>query len=493
MASQSQIHQLHFLLIPLMSQSHLIPFTEMAKLFANHGVKVTIVLTPLNAARCNTILEQAKASNLNVEFVSLRFPGQEAGLPEGCENMDALPSLNLTLQFFAASSMLQKPLEKWLEELESLPNCIISDICLPWTTEIGLNFKIPRLVFYTTCCFCLVCNHNISCSKVLEGVTSDSQTFLVPNIPDRIEFTKAQLPADKRTSSDESKKNMNQLETAKLSAEGLVVNTFEELEARYVEEYQKGGQKLWCIGPLSLCNKAISDKFEIGNKTSIDECNCLSWLDSMKPNSVIYVCFGSLSEMLASQLVELALALESSDYPFIWVIKRGKYSEELENWLVEENFEEKIKGRGLIIRGWAPQVQILSHLATGGFLTHCGWNSTLEGISAGVPMITWPMFAEQFYNEKLLVEVFRIGVSVGVKTSADYGEEKDRVLVRSEDVKKAIEQLMDKGAGAEAEERRKRARKLGEIAKKSVEEGGSSYMNVKKLIQHISENKSIIR
>ena len=287
------------------------------------------------------------------------------------------------------------------------------------------------------------------------------------------------------------KKNMNQLETAKLSAEGLVVNTFEELEARYVEEYQKGGQKLWCIGPLSLCNKAISDKFEIGNKTSIDECNCLSWLDSMKPNSVIYVCFGSLSEILASQLVELALALESSDYPFIWVIKRGKYSEELENWLVEENFEEKIKGRGLIIRGWAPQVQILSHLATGGFLTHCGWNSTLEGISAGVPMITWPMFAEQFYNEKLLVEVFRIGVSVGVKTSADYGEEKDRVLVRSEDVKKAIEQLMDKGA--EAEERRKRARKLGEIAKKSVEEGGSSYMNVKKLIQHISENKSIIR
>ncbi|XP_065627971.1 UDP-glycosyltransferase 73C1-like [Quercus suber] len=149
MASQSQAHQLHFLLIPLMSQSHLIPFSEMAKLFANHGVKVTIVLTPLNAARFNTILEQAKASNLNIEFISLRFPGQEAGLPEGFENMDALPSLNLTLQFFAASSMLQKPLEKWLEELESLPNCIISDICFPWTTEIGLNFKIPRLVFYT--------------------------------------------------------------------------------------------------------------------------------------------------------------------------------------------------------------------------------------------------------------------------------------------------------------------------------------------------------
>ncbi|KAL4606012.1 hypothetical protein ACB092_09G071400 [Castanea dentata] len=442
MASQSQICQLHFLFIPLISQSHLIPFTEMAKLFAHHGVKVTIVLTPLNAARFNTILEQAKASNLNIEFVSLRFPGQEAGLPEGCENLDALPS--------------------------SLPNCIISDICLPWTTEIGLKFKIPRLVFHTTSCFCLLCSHNISCSKVLGGVTSESQIFLVPNMPDRIEFTKAQLPEATRKSSDEFTNFVNQFKEAELSAQGIVVSTFEELEPRYVEEYQKVVKNIWCIGPLSLCNKAISDKFERGNETSIDECNCLRWLDSMKPNSVIYVCFGSLCEMLASQLVELALGLESSNFPFIW----------------------KTKGRGLIIRGWAPQVQILSHLAIGGFLTHCCWNSTLEGVSAGVPMITWPMFAEQLYNEKLLVQVLRIGVRVGAKASVGFGEEKDKVLVRSEDVKKAIEQLM--GKGEEAEEKRERARKLGGIAKKSVEEGGSSYLNVKLLFQHISENKSII-
>ncbi|XP_075638953.1 UDP-glycosyltransferase 73C11-like [Castanea sativa] len=491
MASQSQIHQLHFLLVPLMSQSHLIPFTEMAKLLAHHGVKVTIIFTPLNAARFNTVLEEAKAANLNIEFVSLRFPGPEAGLPEGCENMDTLPSLNLSLKFYEATSMLQKPLEKWLEESKSLPNCIIADVGVPWTTEIGLKFKIPRLVFYTTSCFCQVCNHNISQSKVLEGVTSDSQTFLVPNMPDRIEFTKGQIPEGTRKSSDDTNTLMNQFRVAKLSAEGLVVNTLEELEPRYVEEYRKVIKNIWCIGPLSLCNKAMSDKFARGNKTFIDESNCLSWLDSMKPSSVIYVCFGSLCELSASQLVELALGLESSNYPFIWVIKKGNYSEELEKWLVEEKFEEKTKGRGLIIRGWAPQVQILSHLATGGFLTHCGWNSTLEGVSAGVPMITWPIFAEQFYNEKLLVQVLRIGVSVGAKASVDFGEEKDKLLVRSEDVKKAIEQLTDKGE--EAEERRKRARKLGEIAKKSVEEGGSSYLNVKKLIQYISENKSIIR
>jgi UDP-glucosyl transferase 73C len=156
---------------------------------------------------------------------------------------------------------------------------------------------------------------------------------------------------------------------------------------------------------------------------------------------------------------------------------------------VEEKFEKRIEGRGLIIRGWAPQVPILSHPAIGGFLTHCGWNSTLEGISAGLPMITWPMFAEQFYNEKLLAQVLRIGVRVGVQACVKRGEEeKPGVFVKREDVKKAIEQLMDEGE--EGEERRKRARDLGGMAKRAVEEGGSSYMNVTSLIQHIREQVS---
>ena len=463
-----------------MAQSHLIPFTEMAKVLAHHGVKVTVILTPLNAARFNIFLENAKASSLNIEFLSLRFPGQEVGLPEGCESFDSLPSFNLIPQFFAATNMLQKPLEEWLEESESLPNCIISDLCLPWTTEIALKFKIPRLIFQTTSCFSLLCSHNITSSNVLEGVTSDSEPFLVPNMPDRTEFTIAQLPKGMRKSSSEFKNLLDKLKMDGLLAQGMVINSFEELEPRYVEEYKKVVKNIWCVGPLSLCNK-ISDELENGNDTSIDEYNCMSWLDSMKPGSVIYVCFGSLCQMMASQLVELALGLEASNCPFIWVIKKGDYSKEFENWLVDENFEERTKERGLIILGWAPQVQILSHSAIGGFLTHCGWNSTLEAVSAGVPVITWPMIAEQFYNEKLLVQVLRIGVRMGINVSMDNEEEKDKVLVKREDVKKAIEQLMEE----EREERIERARKLRGITKKAVEERGSSYFNVELLIQHI--------
>ncbi|XVE93402.1 hypothetical protein REPUB_Repub01dG0189000 [Reevesia pubescens] len=108
------------------------------------------------------------------------------------------------------------------------------------------------------------------------------------------------------------------------------------------------------------------------------------------------------------------MALEASEQQFIWVVRRQKNNEEEEDWLLE-GFEKRMEGKGVIIRGWAPQVLILDHEAVGRFVTHCGWNSTLEGVSAGVPMVTWPVFADQFYNEKLLTQVLKIGVDVGVQ------------------------------------------------------------------------------
>ena len=136
-----------------------------------------------------------------------------------------------------------------------------------------------------------------------------------------------------------------------------------------------------------------------------------------------------------------------------------------------------------MIRGWAPQLLILSHPAIGGFLTHCGWNSTLEGICAGLPMITWPLFAEQFYNEKLMVQVLKIGVSLGVEFVVSWAGEKFGVVLKREEFKRAINQLMEEGEAAQ--ERRKRARELGEMAKTAIE--GSSYLNMKLLIQDVMQ------
>jgi UDP:flavonoid glycosyltransferase YjiC (YdhE family) len=128
----------------------------------------------------------------------------------------------------------------------------------------------------------------------------------------------------------------------------------------------------------------------------------------------------------------------------------------------------------------------LDHLATGGIVTHCGWNSVLESLSVGLPMITWPIFAEQFENEKLVVDVLKIGVAVGTKENKIWNSFSVEAMVRREEIAKAAEILM--GSGQKSKEMRMRAKKFGDAAKRTIEEGGHSYNN---LVQLIDELKSL--
>ncbi|XP_073317516.1 UDP-glycosyltransferase 73C25-like [Primulina huaijiensis] len=488
MATQS--HKLHFILFPLMAPGHMIPMIDIAKLLAQRGVVVTIITTPVNANRFSTTIDRATESGLEIHLLKIRFPSSEAGLPEGCENLDSLPSLDLASNFFVALSLLQKEVGELFEELKPRPNCLISDMGLPWTTQIAEKFQIPRIVFHGTCCFSLLCSHNIVSSKILDTLSSDSEQFEVPNLPDSIRLRKFQVTGSTNRNSSAIKDVADQIRAAEKTSFGVVVNSFQELEAEYVKEYSKvKGEKVWCIGPVSLCNKNSLDLVDRGNKASINEKDCLKWLDLHEPRSAIYASLGSLSRLITPQMIELALGLEESNRPFIWSLGGGDKSGELERWILENGFEERVSGRGLIIRGWAPQVLILSHKAIGGFLTHAGWNSTLEGISAGVPMVTWPLFAEQFCNEKLVVEVLKIGVNIGVETPVKWGdEEKVGVLVKSDDVKKALDIVMD--GGENGEERRRKARELGEMAKKAID-GGSSYGNMTSLIKEIMTKSNL--
>ena len=137
------------------------------------------------------------------------------------------------------------------------------------------------------------------------------------------------------------------------------------------------------------------------------------------------------------------------------------------------------KVRDLIIRGWAPQMLILDHEAVGGFVTHCGWNSTLEGVSAGVPMVTWPMGAEQFFNEKIVTHVLNLGVDVCVyQWTSMVGDR-----IKREALEKAMRQIM---VGEEADEMRGRAKTFGKMARRATEEGESSYSDLNALIEEFS-------
>lgn len=375
--------------------------------------------------------------------------------------------------------MLKQPLIDHLRDPKTPDvSCIITDLGHAWTVDVAREFSVPRLLFHGYSCFATLCIENLTVHKVHETGSSDSEPFMLPGLPQQIEITRKQLPWQFQAS-HQYQEIYEDIRKSEIGADGIVINSFDELEAGYSGLLEKStGKKAWMIGPVSLCSRGSKDLAERGNKTSIDETKCKSWLDSMGTKTVVYVCFGSMSTFAPAQLIELGSGLLASNRPFIWVINPVQNSD-VDNWL-SENFSDESKC--LLIRGWAPQAMILPHVAIGGFVTHCGWNSTLEGVCAGLPLLTWPMFAEQFLNEKLVVEVLKIGVPVGVKEPTDWAVKvKDEVLLQREEIAKAVERLMEEGE--EAEERRRTAKEFAAMANIALEEGGSSGLNLTMLVQ----------
>ncbi|KAL6848016.1 hypothetical protein ACP4OV_022144 [Aristida adscensionis] len=470
----------HFVLVPLMAQGHTIPMIDMARLLAEHGAQVSFVTTPVNAARMAGFVAGVEAAGLAIRLLELRFPAAEFGLPDGCENVDLIPSGDLFKNFVDACVALRRPLAARLRELRPPPSCIISDVTHWWTGDIARELGIPSFTFNGSCGFSSLARYIISRDNLLDQAEGENELITFPGFPTPLQLIKAKCPGSFNVPGmKEIRKNIYEEE---LRCSGVVINSFQELEPLYIRSFEQiTGKKVWTLGPVCLCNQDSSTMAARGDKASMDEAHCLQWLDSRKPGSVIFVSFGSLACTPPKQLVEVGLGLEASKKPFIWVIKAGDKFPEVEEWLAE-GFEERVKDRGMIIRGWAPQVVILWHQAIGGFLTHCGWNSTIEGICAGVPMITWPHFADQFLNERLVVDVLRTGVEVGVQGVAQWGEEQKDVTMTRDAVETAVCKLMA------AEEMRMRAKDFGVKARKAMGEGGSSYNNIKLLIQEMGND-----
>ncbi|XP_048337507.2 probable UDP-glucosyl transferase 73B6 [Ziziphus jujuba] len=468
--------QPHIFFFPFMAHGHMIPTIEMAKIFASRGCRATIISTPANAPNIVKSIERSRQLDLEIGVVLIKFPSKEVGLPEGYENINSLTTIEMMDNLFVATTMLEQPLEQLL--LEHRPTCLVADVFFPWANQIAAKFGIPRLVFHGTSFFALCADTSLFPEEPQKKVSSDSEPFVIPNLPDEIKITRQKLP-DFLNKESELSGFARQVEESELTSFGIIVNSYYELEPAYADHYRNFlGMKAWHIGPTFLCSQGKEEKAPRGQESSIDEHECLKWLDSKKPNSVVYVCFGSVANFDDAQLMEIAMGLEASGKEFIWVVKKEKHEERKEEDWLPEGFEKRMEGKGLIIRGWAPQVVILPHEAVGGFVTHCGWNSTLEGICAGLAMVTWPVAAEQFYNEKLVTQILRIGVGVGVEKWARLTGDS----VKREAIEKAVNGIME---GEEAEEMRSRAKALGVLASEAVKEGGSSFTNLTSLIEEL--------
>ncbi|XP_019199051.1 PREDICTED: zeatin O-glucosyltransferase-like [Ipomoea nil] len=251
---------------------------------------------------------------------------------------------------------------------------------------------------------------------------------------------------------------------------GNLYDTCRPMEGPYLDILAKlyrftGKGKLWAIGPLN----------PLSTNPAKQRHRCLEWLDKQPPKSVVLVSFGTLTSLSDEQISELAKGLEQSQQKFIWVVRDVLKGENGRIGL-PEGYQDRVEGRGLILRDWAPQLEILDHPSTGAFLTHCGWNSCMESISRGVPLATWPIHFDQPRNALLMTEVLKIGIAV-----KDWARRNE--VIPSETVRKAVEKLM---ASPEGEKLRTRAAALGKDVKQSVMDGGGSRLEMANFITHIT-------
>ncbi|KAK6791236.1 hypothetical protein RDI58_010317 [Solanum bulbocastanum] len=253
---------------------------------------------------------------------------------------------------------------------------------------------------------------------------------------------------------------------------GHIHNTSKVIEGEFLDLLaQVESKQQWAIGPI------LPTKLDnISNRNNI----CLGWLNKQPPRSVLYISFGTSTTFSDREVMELAMGLEQSKQKFIWVLReadRGDaFTGEARRFELPERFEERVKEVGLVVREWAPQPEILAHSSTGGFMSHCGWNSCIESITMGVPIAAWPMHGDQPNNGFLVTEILKIGLTVREW-------EKREELVSASTIEKVVRKLM---ASEEGDSIRKRAEELGEAVRRSTENGGSSRIELDSFIAHIT-------
>ncbi|GLJ36108.1 hypothetical protein SUGI_0724360 [Cryptomeria japonica] len=382
----------HVVMFPFMAQGHFIPFLTLAKVLASQGFTVSFLTTTASSPKL-----QSQALGSSIRFVSLSLPPIR-GLPLGCESTDVLPPIKGVL-LFIYSHKLSQPFEDWLlqvmAETSRKPACIISDVFLPWTTQSASKFGIPCVVFHTTGAMAASLQQYLFTNPVSEMI-GDHQIIEIRDRSMNVNLRRSELPLVLPVI-------QQAYGLAKESCSATLVNTFDGLEAEYVRYLQEStGKPVWSVASSLRKPHFGTDK----------ESECIRWLDSQKENSVLYVSFGSQGFLSQDQTKALARGIAASNQPFIWSIKDPVGGHVNSCDFLPEGFIEATRTRGIVIHGWVPQLLILSHPSTACFLSHCGWNSTLESISAGLPMLAWPLILDQFANAKLVVEQFRIGLQI---------------------------------------------------------------------------------
>ncbi|XP_061340016.1 UDP-glycosyltransferase 84B1-like [Gastrolobium bilobum] len=456
--------EVHVLMVSAAFQGHLNPTFNFAKRLASMGVHVTLTLTEEARHNFNVSTkanENSHNGNIQLEFFS---DGLNLNFDRNKDTATFLASIETTGA---------KNLSNLISHLSKDRNysCMIITPYVPWAAEIAATHGIPCAMLWFQACalYSIYCRY-VCKTNHFPNVENPNETLELPALPP---LEVRELPSFLLPSCPPYYKKLvwdfhRVLDKIKWFL-GSSVYEFEE-------EIVKSMASLFpilTIGPL-VSPFLLGEKEGEGDGLSANllkpEYSCLEWLDNKPPNSVIYVAFGSLTELSQKQIGNIATALKNTNRAFLLVIRK-KDAE------FPRGFLEETKGRGLVVT-WCPQEKVLMHPAVACFVSHCGWNSTLEAVTAGVPVIAHPGWSDQPVNARLVQDVFKTGVKMR------FGEDG---IVSTEEVQKCIKEVME---GPKAEEFKKRAMELKVAARKALQNGGSSERNINQFLTEIARNST---
>ncbi|KAK8540452.1 hypothetical protein V6N13_028071 [Hibiscus sabdariffa] len=448
----------HIVILPSPGMGHLIPLVEFAKrLVHQHCFTVTFVIpTDDSPSKAQKSILHSLPSSIDHVFLP---PADLSDLPE-----DSKIETTISLTLARSLPFIRDAFKSLVAKTKLV--ALVVDLFGTDAFDVAREFDIPPYMFFPATAMTLSLFLYL---PTLDQMVSCQYRDLLEllRIPGCIPIHGKELldPTQDRRN-DAYKWLLHHTERYRL-AEGIMVNSFVDLEAgaiKALQEKEPGKPPVYPVGPL----------VNIDPTGKLDGSDCLKWLDDQPHGSVLYVSFGSGGTLSYNQITELALGLEISEQRFLWVVRSPNdtvanatfFSVESQKDpfdFLPEGFLERTKGRGLVVPSWAPQAQVLRHESTGGFLTHCGWNSVLESVVNGVPLIAWPLYAEQRMNALMLTE--DIKVALRAKKPDENG------LVCRDEIAEAVKVLME---GEEGKGVRNRMKYLKEAGAKVLGDNGSS-------------------
>ncbi|KAJ4725691.1 UDP-glycosyltransferase [Melia azedarach] len=442
--------QLRVVLVPCPIQGHINPMLQLGTILYSKGFSITVAHTNFNSPN--------PSNHPNFNFLLVPDVLNEFQSSSG-DMMAVVLRLNDNCKAPFQECLAQ--LMKQHKTQDEVISCIIYDEIMYFAESVANQLKLPSIILRP-----LSANFFISRNALLQFkaggnlfLTGLGSEEIVPNFHP---FRWKDLPVSKFGSLETMSQLFENASHVGNSA-AVIVNTMDFLEqpslARILQQCQV---PLFSIGLYKFAPAFSSSLLK-------EDMSCITWLDKQTKNSAIYVSLGSVTLIDENELAEMAWGLANSEQPFLWVVRPG--SVRGSDWLesLPEGFIESIGERGCIVK-WAPQKEVLAHQSVGGFWSHCGWNSTMESISQGVPVICRPNSGDQKVNARYLSHVWKVGLEL--ENGVERGE-----------VERVVRRLMVEKEGMEM---RQRAKDLKKKAEHCIGKGGSSYNSLNKLVKFIN-------